>query len=228
MIRAGQSREPRPRPTPRATRSPGGSAPTLSITAREFRLAVDRRPGWLLVCSDGLWNYASVDRRAGHAVHGLRVSVGTDPVPLAPSARRLGERREAGTTTSRWHWLAASRHYPESGASNRRRHMHVAEFKAEVFQNEYLSEGATDVHAVVSVTCSGAGMAGQAAGPRQPRSSSSTRRARWTCRPPRSPPRGAAAKVAVDEIVDGTWFAVDQLATPSRRWCTRRTRAWPR
>jgi len=28
----------------------------------------------------------------------------------------------------------------------------VAEFKAEVFQNEFLAEGATDVHAVVSVT----------------------------------------------------------------------------
>ena len=37
----------------------------------------------------------------------------------------------------------------------------MAEFTAEVFQNEFLSEGATDVHAVVSVTCKGAGTAGQ-------------------------------------------------------------------
>ena len=37
----------------------------------------------------------------------------------------------------------------------------MAEFKAEVFQNEYLTEGATDVHAVVSVSCTGAGTAGQ-------------------------------------------------------------------
>ena len=37
----------------------------------------------------------------------------------------------------------------------------MADFKAEVFQNEFLAEGATDVHAVVSVTCSNAGTAGQ-------------------------------------------------------------------
>ena len=30
----------------------------------------------------------------------------------------------------------------------------MAEFRAEVFQNEYLADGATDVHGVVSVTCS--------------------------------------------------------------------------
>ena len=40
----------------------------------------------------------------------------------------------------------------------------MAEFRAEVFQNEYLSDGATDVHGVVSVTCAGAGVAGQASG----------------------------------------------------------------
>ena len=37
----------------------------------------------------------------------------------------------------------------------------MAEFKAEVFQNEFLADGATDVHAVVSVACIGAGTAGQ-------------------------------------------------------------------
>ena len=31
----------------------------------------------------------------------------------------------------------------------------MAEFTAEVFQNEYLSQGSADVHAVVSVACSG-------------------------------------------------------------------------
>ena len=40
----------------------------------------------------------------------------------------------------------------------------MAEFRAEVFQNEYLADGATDVHGVVSVTCSGAGTAGRASG----------------------------------------------------------------
>ena len=38
----------------------------------------------------------------------------------------------------------------------------MAEFNAEVFQNEYLPDGGTDVHAIVSVSCTGAGEAGRA------------------------------------------------------------------
>ena len=37
----------------------------------------------------------------------------------------------------------------------------MAEFNAEVFQNEYLPEGGTEVHAVVTISCTGAGLAGQ-------------------------------------------------------------------
>ena len=37
----------------------------------------------------------------------------------------------------------------------------MATFTAEVFQNEYLPEGSTEVHAVVSVTCTDAGAAGR-------------------------------------------------------------------
>ena len=37
----------------------------------------------------------------------------------------------------------------------------MAEWKTEVFENEYLAADATDVHAIVSVTCTGAGTAGQ-------------------------------------------------------------------
>ena len=33
----------------------------------------------------------------------------------------------------------------------------MAEFTATVHQNEFLPDGGTDVHAIVSVTCSGAG-----------------------------------------------------------------------
>ena len=36
----------------------------------------------------------------------------------------------------------------------------MAEFSASVFQNEFLSDGATDVHAIVTVTASGTGAAG--------------------------------------------------------------------
>ena len=37
----------------------------------------------------------------------------------------------------------------------------MATFTADVFQNEYLPDGATEVHAVVTVTCTDAGQAGR-------------------------------------------------------------------
>src|SRR5215207_5638947 len=37
----------------------------------------------------------------------------------------------------------------------------MAEFSATVYQNEFLPDGGTDVNAIVTVTCSGAGVAGQ-------------------------------------------------------------------
>jgi serine/threonine protein phosphatase PrpC len=40
-------------------------------------------PGWLLVCSDGLWNYASVLDEMVTLLKDLSASAGTDPVPLA-------------------------------------------------------------------------------------------------------------------------------------------------
>ena len=91
----------------------------------------------------------------------------------------------------------------------------MADFTASVFQNEYLSDGATDVHAVVSVTCTGAGTAGsgsadaaemliidtsgsmdmpstqdhapRARRPRWPSTRSSTARGSPSCRPTRRP-----------------------------------------
>ena len=88
----------------------------------------------------------------------------------------------------------------------------MAEFSAEVFQNEFLSDGATDVHAVVSVTCTGAGTTQRAAagvgasgsgvaeivavdtsGSMQGRNMEAAKH---------------AAAVAVDQIPDGTLFAI--------------------
>ncbi len=37
----------------------------------------------------------------------------------------------------------------------------MAEFTAAVYQNEFLPDGGTDVNAIVTVTCAGAGTAGQ-------------------------------------------------------------------
>ncbi len=36
----------------------------------------------------------------------------------------------------------------------------MADWTAQVFQNEYLPDGATDVHAIVTVTCANSGQAG--------------------------------------------------------------------
>jgi hypothetical protein len=82
----------------------------------------------------------------------------------------------------------------------------MAEFHAEVFQNEFLPDGATDVHAIVSVNCSGAGEAGRAGAGDAAEiiiidCSTSMARAKIAAA------RHAAA-VAVDQILDGTWFAI--------------------
>ncbi|MAS54610.1 MAG: hypothetical protein CMJ44_08305 [Pimelobacter sp.] len=82
----------------------------------------------------------------------------------------------------------------------------MADFTASVFQNEYLPDGGTDVNAIVTVTCAGAGTAGQTGGGGAGEiiivdTSGSM-----------GPQTMAAAKqaatAALNEIVDGTWFAV--------------------
>jgi hypothetical protein len=83
----------------------------------------------------------------------------------------------------------------------------MAEFTAEVFQNEYLPDGGTDVHAVVTISCTGAGLAGKSdteAGELLIVDTSGS------MENPTSKIRAArdAAAAALDEIVDGTWFAV--------------------
>jgi hypothetical protein len=84
----------------------------------------------------------------------------------------------------------------------------MAQFTTEVFQNEFLPDGGTDVHAIVRVTCSGAGQpdpSGLAGGESAEILIVDT-----------SGSMGAngiaqgryAATVALNEITDGTWFAV--------------------
>ncbi|MET0457873.1 MAG: VWA domain-containing protein [Ilumatobacteraceae bacterium] len=82
----------------------------------------------------------------------------------------------------------------------------MADFTASVYQNEYLADGATEVHAVVSVTCSGAGLAGAGAADAAEMLIIDTS---GSMDMPSSKIRAAreGAKAAVDEIVDGTWFA---------------------
>jgi von Willebrand factor type A C-terminal domain/von Willebrand factor type A domain len=82
-------------------------------------------------------------------------------------------------------------------------------FSAEVFQNEFVSEGATDVHAVVSVTCAGAGEAGKggAAGDGGAAEIIIVDTSGSMLDDKIVEARRAAA-AAVDAILDGTWFAI--------------------
>lgn len=82
----------------------------------------------------------------------------------------------------------------------------MAEFTAAVYQNEFLADGGTDVNAIVTVTCKGAGTAGQsgsgAAGEIIVVDTSGS------MGPTTMAAAKDAAQAALAEIVDGTWFAV--------------------
>ena len=81
----------------------------------------------------------------------------------------------------------------------------MATFRTEVFQNEFLPDGGTDVHAIVRISCSGAGQVGAGGGEAAEilivdtsgsMGQNGIAQGRY------------AAGVALQEITDGTWFAV--------------------
>ncbi len=82
----------------------------------------------------------------------------------------------------------------------------MATFSAEVYQNEFLPDGGSDVHAIVTVTCEGAGEAGQ----------SGSGDAGEIVMVDVSGSMGKdkilavqrAAAAALDQVLDGVWFAV--------------------
>ena len=82
----------------------------------------------------------------------------------------------------------------------------MATFSAEVFQNEFLPDGGTDVHAIVTVTCSGAGEAGQTdsgeAGEIVIVDTSGSMKGENIVAAQQ------AAAAALDQVLDGVWFAV--------------------
>jgi hypothetical protein len=82
----------------------------------------------------------------------------------------------------------------------------MAEFSAAVYQNEYLPDGGTDVNAIVTITCSGAGTAGQGSGGDAGEIIIVDTSGSMGPETMRAAIDGA--KAALDEIVDGTWFAV--------------------
>jgi hypothetical protein len=84
----------------------------------------------------------------------------------------------------------------------------MATFTADVFQNEYLPDGSTEVHAVVSVTCSGAGQAGQGGFGDAAEIVIIDTSGSMDMPSAKIAAARRAAHVALDEIHDGTWFAV--------------------
>jgi hypothetical protein len=82
----------------------------------------------------------------------------------------------------------------------------MAEFSATVYQNEFLPDGGTDVNAIVTISCSGAGSAGQTGSGDAGEiiivdTSGSMGRTKLEA-------AKTAASAALDQILDGTWFAV--------------------
>ena len=82
----------------------------------------------------------------------------------------------------------------------------MAEFSATVYQNEFLPDGGTDVNAIVTVACSGAGSAGQSGSGDAGEviivdTSGSMGRTKLEA-------AKTAASAAIDQIIDGTLFAV--------------------
>jgi serine/threonine protein phosphatase PrpC len=76
---------------PRATAESGPQAHAITRwlgvdapdhTPRTVSLDLDR-PGWVLVCSDGLWNYCSEAQDLAELVTATGRSTGADPLPLA-------------------------------------------------------------------------------------------------------------------------------------------------
>jgi von Willebrand factor type A C-terminal domain/von Willebrand factor type A domain len=82
----------------------------------------------------------------------------------------------------------------------------MAEFTAAVYQNEFLPDGGTDVNAIVTVTCRGAGTAGRTGAGDAGEivivdTSGSMGRTKLEA-------AKQAASAAIDQILDGTYFAV--------------------
>ncbi len=82
----------------------------------------------------------------------------------------------------------------------------MAEFSATVYQNEFLPDGGTDVNAIVTISCSGAGSAGQTGAGDAGEiiivdTSGSMGRTKLEA-------AKTAASAAIEQILDGTWFAV--------------------
>jgi hypothetical protein len=85
-------------------------------------------------------------------------------------------------------------------------------FSAQTFQNEYVADGADEIHAIVTVTCAGAGASTSPAGPQTGGASAEVLIIDASGSMESPPTKIAAARragmAAIDEIRDGVFFAV--------------------
>jgi hypothetical protein len=82
----------------------------------------------------------------------------------------------------------------------------MATFSADVYQNEFMPDGGTDVHAIVTVSCSGAGEAGQSGSGDAAEIVLVDTSGSMSGENIAAVQRAAAA--ALDQVLDGVWFAV--------------------
>ncbi len=104
-------------------------------------------PGWLLVCSDGLWNYCSEAAPLADLTRQTAAAHGGDPLATASALVDWANAQGGQDNIT----VALARDL----RSSTERTPEMAEFTATVYQNEFLPDGGTDVHAIVTVTCSG-------------------------------------------------------------------------
>ena len=125
---------------------------------------------------------------------------GTDPLGLAAALVDWANRRAGHDNITVA--LARVSIRPEQPRKART----MATFSAEVYQNEFLPDGGSDVHAIVTVTCEGAGEAGRSGSGDAGEivivdTSGSMGEDKITA-------AKHAAAAALDQVLDGVWFAV--------------------
>ena len=153
-----------PRPPRRRTRSPSGWAATRPTSRPAPGQLEITGPGWVLACSDGLWNYASEPEALAAQV----AAAGTaEPLALALAlvafANAQGGRDNITAALARVEPAADGAECQRTRARPPGGVRWLSSPPAST-RTSSCPDGGTDVNAIVTVTCSGAGTAGQTGG----------------------------------------------------------------
>ena len=146
-----------PRPIRRRTRSPAGWAPTPPTRPRRAGRSPRRAPAGCSCAPTACGTTAPARPTSWRWSRSTRPSTRPDsPGDLVDWANEQGGHDNITAA------LARVERTETEPADNKE--LMMANWTAEVFENEYLADGATDVHAVVTIACSGAGEAGTSGG----------------------------------------------------------------